>query len=296
MKNNSLRKYSIVNEFQYMILLIPAMVVFTVGMIIPTLIGIYYSMTDWDGLAQVKKFIGFSNYINIFKDGRFYASLKFTVLFTIFNTIVQNIFALLFAIALDSSIKAKKFFRTIIFTPALLSPILCGFIWSRLYSEVLPALNDILKTNINFNLFGSPDTVLMGLVITNNWQWIGYWMLIYLAALQSIPKELYEASTVDGARGYHKFLHVTLPLIAPAITVCIIGITTGSLKVYDLILSATGGGPGHTSESIVMYIYKSAFSAQRSAYASALSVILLIGLLLIAVIQLKVLREREVQL
>lgn len=283
-------------EIQYFFLTTPALIVFSIGIILPILMGFYYSLTDWDGIALVKNFIGFKNYTEVFKDNRFYDSLLFTIKFMITNTIIQNLFALAFAIILDSSIKGKKTMRTIIFIPALLSPVLCGFIWSRMYSEVLPLLNNILNSSINFNLFGDPDKVLYGLVIANNWQWIGYWMMIYLAGLQSVPKELYEAATVDGAKPFSKFMHVTLPLIVPSITICIVGISTGSLKVFELILSATSGGPGHASESLVMYIYNMAFSAQQSSYASALSIVYLIILIIFSIVQLKGLRQREVQL
>ena len=113
-----------------------------------------------------------------------------------------------------------------------------------MFSNVLPAINDLLGTGFNFLLFGKAETVLGGLLIANNWQWVGYWMLIYLAGLQSVPAELYEAAKVDGANAIHRFFNVTIPMLAPAITICVVGITTGSLKVYDLLVASTKGGPG----------------------------------------------------
>ena len=200
------------------------------------------------------------------------------------------------ALALDSGIKGKKIYRTIFFMPCLISAIIVGFIWLRMFSNVLPDLNKMLGTDINFLLFGSSKTVLTGMLIANNWQWIGYWMLIYLAALQSIPTVLYEAAIIDGASPVQKFFNVTLPMLAPAFTVCIVGITTGSLKVYELMVSSTGGGPGRSSTSIIYLIYNTAISGRQYGYGCAMSLSLVVVLLLVALFQLKFLREREVQL
>ncbi|MBT2759274.1 sugar ABC transporter permease [Mesobacillus foraminis] len=282
--------------FQYLILLLPPLLFFVVGMVIPLIMGIYNSFTDWDGLSLEKNWIGLTNYMEIFKDEMFLNSFKFTALFMVFNTLIQNVAAFLFAVMLDSNIKGKNFYRTIIFAPVLLSPILVGQIWTKMYGTILPSINDMLGLSINFNFFSSPDTVMTGLLIANNWQWIGYWMLIYLAGLQAVPKDIYEACTVDGGSWWQKFIHITIPMLGPSITICTIGIATGSLKVYELIVASTGGGPGDSSKSTIMYIYDSAFMSQQSSYASAMSVIFLLVLLVFAFIQLKVLRKREVEL
>lgn len=284
------------NNFQYFLLMLPPLIFFVVAMIIPLLMGIYNSFTDWDGISLEKNWIGFANYLEIFKDEMFLNSFKFTALFMVFNTVIQNVAAFIFAVMLDSSIKAKNFYRTIIFAPVLLSPILVGQIWTKMYGSILPSINEILGLSINFKLFSDPDTVLTGLVIANNWQWIGYWMLIYLAGLQAVPKDIYEACTVDGGNWWQKFRHITIPMLAPSITICTIGIATGSLKVFELIVASTGGGPGDSSKSTIMYIYDSAFMSQQSSYASAMSVVFMLVLLVFAYIQLKVLRKREVEL
>ena len=198
--------------------------------------------------------------------------------------------------AYDSKIRGKKIYRTIIFMPCLISSVIVGFIWLRMFSNVLPSLNKMLGTNIDFLLFGRKETVLTGLLIANNWQWIGYWMLIYLAALQSIPNELYEAASIDGASPFKKFLNVTIPMLGPAFTICIVGITTGSLKVYELLVSSTRGGPGRASTSIIYHIYNTAISGRQYGYGCALSVIFVLVLLLVAMIQVKFLTKKEVQL
>ena len=254
-------------------------------------LSLRYSFTSWNGLTAEKPFVGLDNYIKFFTDNYVKDAWTFTIKFTIFNTIIQNCLALLFAIALDSGIKGKKFFRTVIFMPCLISAVIAGFIWLRVFSNILPALNEVLGTNINFLLFGSGETVLSGLLIANNWQWIGYWMLIYLAALQSIPTELYEAAKIDGASTIKGFLRSQFLCWRLHFTICTVGITTGSLKVYELMVSSTGGGPGRASTSIIYLIYNTAISGRQYGYGSAMSIMLVLVLLIVALVQLKVLKK-----
>lgn len=291
-KNNSMEKSM---ERQYLVMVLPGFIIFTIGLIIPMFMALRYSFTSWDGMSSVKPFVGFQNYIDLIKDPEFRSAWWLTFKFTIGNTILQNVFALLFAMALDSGIKAQKLYRTAFFVPCLISAVIVGFVWLRMFSNVLPAINDLLGTNFNFLLFGDGKTVLSGLLIANNWQWIGYWMLIYLAGLQSIPSDLYEAAKVDGAGAFTRFKNITIPMLAPAITICVVGITTGSLKVYDLLVSSTKGGPGRASTSIIYQTYTTAINGRQYGYGSAMSVSLVIVLLLVALIQVKGLKSKEVQ-
>ena len=289
--------YKFAYKFQFVSLILPGMLIFTIGVIFPIILAFYYSFTSWDGFSKNLPWAGLSNYIKIFTDPYAINAWGFTIKFTIGNTIIQNVFALLFALVLDKGIRAKKIYRTIIFIPCLVAPIVAGFIWSHVFGDVLPPIGEFLGLdNINFRLFGSSETVLTGLLIVNNWQWIGYWMLIYLAALQSIPGEFYEAADVDGASAFQQFWHITFPMLASAFTVCIVGITIGSLKVYDLIVTSTSGGPGRASTSIIYQIYNTAISGRQYGYGSAMSISLIFVLLIISIVQLTVLRKREVQL
>ncbi|MDR1643901.1 MAG: sugar ABC transporter permease [Clostridiales bacterium] len=243
------------------------------------------------------KFVGLGNYARIFGDKYAGEAWKFTLSFTLWNTVIQNIGAIALAVALDSAIKLKKLFRSIFFVPCLISPVVVGFVWLKIFGNALPALFESfgLKAS-SAMLFGRGDTVLAGLLIANNWQWIGYWALIYLAALQSIPSDLYEAAKIDGAGKTRTFFGITLPLLAPAVTICVVGITVGSLKVYDLLVSSTSGGPGRASSSIIYYIYDTAISGRQYGYGSALSISLIAALLAVAALQAAALRSREVQM
>lgn len=160
--------------FQYSLLVIPGLLIFTVGFILPIFLSLCYSFTSWDGMSKEKVFTGFGNYGKMLHDSYVGDAWFFTLKFTILNTFIQNTPALLFALALDSSIKGKNIFRTILFMPCLLSAIVAGFIWKRMFSNILPLINDLLGINTNFLLFGSEGTVLSGLLVANNWQWIGY--------------------------------------------------------------------------------------------------------------------------
>lgn len=280
---------------QYLLLVLPGLIVFTIGIIIPMFLGLFYSITDRDGMSAQKTFVGLKNYLDLFRDSATRDAWWFTIRFTVWNTILQNVFALLFAVALDSGIRAQKLYRTALFIPCLISALIVGFIWLRMYSNVLPSINEMLGTEINFLLFGSKDTVLTGLLIANNWQWIGYWMMIYLAGLQSIPADLHEAAKIDGAGPVKRFFNVTCPMLAPSFTVCIVGITTGSLKVYDLLVASTRGGPGRASTSIIYQTYTTAINGRQFGYGSAMSISLVIVLLLVALVQVKILKKREIQ-
>lgn len=295
MQNN---KNSVINNkllMQYFALVFPGFVIFTIGLILPLLLSFRYSVTDWDGISAERAFVGMKNYIELFHDENFRSAWWFTIKFTIGNTLIQNTAALLFAVALDCGIKGQKIYRAAFFIPCLISSIIVGFIWLKMFSNVLPAVNEWLGTNFNFLLFGSGKTVLSGLLIANNWQWIGYWMLIYLAGLQSVPSDLYEAAKVDGAGAVKRFFNVTIPMLAPSITICVVGITTGSLKVYDLLVSSTKGGPGRASTSIIYQTYATAINGRRYGYGSAMTVTLVVVLLLIALVQVKGLKSKEVQ-
>ena len=283
-------------KLQYLSLVLPGMLIFTVGLILPMFLGLTYSFTSWNGMTVEKPFVGLQNYTQLFGDRYAGGAWWFTLRFTVWNTVIQNVFAILLAVALDSGIKAKKLFRTLFFVPCLISAVVVGFVWLKIYGNVLPALTKQLGLNLNMMLFGRGETVLAGMLIANNWQWIGYWMLIYLAALQSIPGDLYEAARVDGANAFRQFWHITLPMLAPAVTICVVGITIGSLKVFDLLVSSTGGGPGRASTSIIYYIYNTAISGRQYGYGSALSMTLIAALLVVASLQARVLRRREVQM
>ena len=192
-------RFKLLIRAQYVSLVLPCLLLFTVGLILPMFLGVYYSLTSWDGYSKELPFVGIQNFVRGLSDRQTLDAWWFTIRFAFWNTLIQNVLALFFAVILDTGLKAKTAYRTVLFLPCLIPPIVAGFIWQHMYFDVLPAFNTLLGTKIDFRLFGKVSTVLSGVLIVNNWQFVGYWMLIYLAALQSIPQELYESAFVDGA-------------------------------------------------------------------------------------------------
>ena len=283
-------------ELQYFTLLLPALILLTIGLIVPIFMCLSYSFMSWDGFTTNMTWVGFQNYADILRDEYVISSWKFTLIFAVVNAGLADIGALLLAVLFDSSICARSLQRTLAFIPCLFSAVVTGFVWKKMYSTILPGIVQSLGLNLNVQLFGSTSTVLWGLTIANCWQWTGLWMMIYLAALQSIPQEYHEAATVDGANAFQRFRHVTVPLLMPAIITCTVGLTTGALKTYDILVTATEGGPGRASNTIVYYAYNVAFKLKQYGYGSAISITLILVLLAVAVLQLSVFRNKEVQL
>ena len=283
-------------ELQYLTLVLPAFVLFTIGIIVPIVLCLYYSFTEWDGFSAHIQFVNIQNYINIFRDKSVMSSWAFTIKFAVLNAGIADILTLLLAVLMDKAMKGVKLYRMILFIPCLFSSIVTGFVWTKIYAVVLPDICARLHLDWNLQLLGNADTVTIGLTIANIWQWSGLWMMIYLAALQSIPTEYYEAAKIDGANGIQKFIKITVPLLMPAITTCTIGLTTGALKTYDILVTSTQGGPGRASTSIIYYLYTAIFEHKLYGYGSSIAVTLILLLLAVAVFQIRLFRKKEVQL
>lgn len=280
--------------------MLPAFVLFTLFMIVPMLGSFYFSLTDWDGLNPKLHFVGFHNYRTLFHDAEVWIALKNTIIFALLVTVIQNVLSLLLALLLDGSGWFVRFMRVVYLIPAMLSALAIGYIWSYLYNPVLGVINLLLE---NMGLghwaqdwLGDPKFSMYSVVFTNIWQWTGLSIIIYLAGLQAIPNELYEAGNIDGARRWQRFRHITFPLIAPSFTVNILISIIGSFKVFDLIFVMTKGGPGTATESLAVLLYKKAFNFNEMGYGTAIAIIMFLIILVISAIQLRFLRRREVEM
>ncbi|OIJ21272.1 hypothetical protein BKP45_00360 [Anaerobacillus alkalidiazotrophicus] len=281
----------------YMFLLLPGLILLGFFYVYPLLNGVYMSMTNWDGVSRTKEFIGLSNYINIFSDARFLNSLGFTFKYAFVSTILSNIIAISVAMALVSKIKFQNFFRGLYFFPAVLSMLIIGFIWKQIYFRFIPYLGDRLNIEVlQTNLLGNQDTVFWALVIVTVWQASAILIIIYMAGLQTIPQEVYESAEIDGASGLKRFFTITLPLIVPSITICLILAMKQHLMVYDYIVAMTGGGPGFATESVTLLIYNLGFLNNRFGYGTAAALMLFLIIVIISFIQIYFLRKKEVQL
>lgn len=280
--------------------ILPALVVYTTFVIVPTLSSVYLSFTSWDGISTKINYIGFDNFIEIVKSPRVHNALKNTLIFAIALVLLENIVALGLAILMDNVRWFRNFFRSIFYFPVLMSGIIMGFIWMIILNYNFGVVNQLLEmTGLGFlkaDWLGDPDYALISIILSTVWKAAGYYMVIYLAGLQGIPQELNEAASIDGANRWQQFRHITFPLLAGATTVCVMLSMIGSLKIFDQIAVMTDGGPGFATETLTYIIYKVGFGELRQGFGTALAIVLFLLTLLISLIQMKVLRKREVQM
>jgi ABC-type sugar transport system permease subunit len=273
---------------------------YTGFVIVPSLTSIQLSFTNWDGLNPVYRYIGLDNYIEIFTSKRFLGAFRNTLYITFLVSIGENITALALALALDKVRWFKSLFRAIFYIPVLISGIVSGFIWLTMYNWNFGVINTLLLQagleSLRVNWVGDPNIVLSSLIFTIIWKGMGYYMVIYLAGLQSIPKDCLESATIDGANSWQSFWYITFPLLAGSLTINFTLSLINGLKIFDQIVVMTNGGPGFASETITYLIYRVAFSEGRQGFGTALAVVLFILIFVLNGIQSRVLRAREVQL
>ena len=233
--------------------------------------------------------------MHAFQDPDLWKVLGNTFKYAFILMVLVNVISLLLALLLDSYLKFKNVFRIVFFLPSILSTVLSGFIWKYNFSTGFPKLLSYFGLDVTSPL-GHPDYALFGLVIIAVWQGIGTPMIIYIAGLQSIPNELIESARIDGAGTTRTFMNVTLPLLAPSVTINMLLVLTGSLKVFDLVWVTTQGGPGFATEVITTFIYKTAFNSFKAGYGMALSMIFFVILVIVTIVQLSIFRRREVEL
>ncbi|KGE20862.1 carbohydrate ABC transporter permease [Paenibacillus wynnii] len=277
---------------------LPSLLFYAVFTIAPAFGGVWYSLTNWNGLNPTYQMVGFSNYIEALgNDPYFIKSIGFTLKYVIVMVVLQNVIALLLAVLVESRRRSKVLFRTIFFMPNMLSLIIGGFMWVFIFTKVLPVIAE--KTGwllLDQSWIGDPSFSFYSIVILSLWGGVGYQMVIYIAALQGVPKSLSEAAAIDGANSVQNFRHVTLPMIYPAVTIGIFLTLSTSFKVFDAVFALTGGGPGRSTQVIAINIVEEAFRFnQRYGYASAKAIILFIIVLLITMVQLWIMKRREVE-
>ncbi|MCI9889986.1 sugar ABC transporter permease [Micrococcales bacterium 31B] len=272
---------------------IPALVIFFVFMTIPMIMGIFYSFTNSPGYGSFGM-VGLDNYINMFKDPRVLESYLFTFKYAIITTIFVNVIALSLALMLNSKIPAKNGFRALFFFPNVLPLLIIGYIFTYLFTNNLPAIASSLGwTGLEQSLLVNEQYAWLAIAFVGIWQGIAFTTIIYISGLQTVPAELFEASSLDGASKWSQFLHVTLPLIAPFVTINMVLSFKNNLGVSDLIFAMTGGGPGTSTESIPFLIYKTGFEGGDYAYQTANAVIYFIVIVLVSVFQLKFFGRQE---
>lgn len=276
---------------------IPSIFSFFAVVLIPMLSGLYYSFTDWNGIEDSAKFIGFDNYIKILTtDTGFLNSFVFTASFAVVTVILVNIIGFLLAFMVNQNFKGRNVFRSIFFMPNLIGGILLGFTWNFIFTSIFSALSKATGIEFLDGWLSNTKTGFWGLVIVVVWQMAGYMMIIYLAQLQSIPDSLIEASYIDGAKRKDQMFKIIIPLMWPAFTIGLFLTLSNSFKLFDQNLALTNGGPNNSTEMLALNIYKTAFNVNHLGEAQAKAMIFLVVVTLITVSQLYITKKKEVEM
>ncbi|MCI1859586.1 MAG: sugar ABC transporter permease [Sporolactobacillus sp.] len=280
------------------LMLTPMLVIFTLFFILPLLYTIFYSFTDWNNYSLGIKFTGLQNYKNILKDSTLLIGIKNSLIYAFVTVLLQNVISLPVAVVLSSKLPARNFFRTLFFTPSVLSILVIGYLFSYILSSDNFGLMNTLLNSIGMgpiNFLGSSDTALASIIGTQVWQWFGWSMVIYIANLQNIPQDFYEAARLDGASAIQQFFHITLPNLAPSLKINLITGMISGLKVFDIVFSLTQGGPGNSTETILTLMF-SKFSDGDYGYASAFGIAFLVITMLLTVVVLGIFNKWEKRL
>lgn len=268
---------------------LPTLVAFTIGFIVPFIMGIYLSFCEFTTVTDAK-FVGLKNYLRVFSDPTFMHALWFTALFTIVSVLTINVFAFVIAMLLTKGIKGTNFFRTVFFMPNLIGGIVLGYIWQILLNGILGHFGRTLTYSSSYGFWG--------LIILMNWQQVGYMMIIYIAGLQNVSDDLIEAAAIDGASPWETLWKVKLPMVMPSITICVFLTLTNSFKLFDQNLALTGGDPNHMTEMMALNIYQTFYAragAQWKGLGQSKAVLFCLLVIVISMIQLKATRSKEVQ-
>lgn len=283
-----------------LLFILPSFLLYTLFVIVPTAGSVYLSFTSWDGISSDIRYIGFANFVEIFQSPRVQNALKNTLVMTITLVLLENIAAIAMALMVDKVRWFRNLFRSIFYFPTLLSGIVMGFVWAMILNYNFGVFNQILTSvglgDYIVDWLGNPKYAMLSIILSTVWKGAGYYMIIYLAGLQGIPQELNEAASIDGAGGWQQFRHITFPLLAGSMTVCMVLSMISALKIFDQIAVMTDGGPGFETETLTYIIYKVGFGELRQGFGTALAMVLFLIILIITVIQVKFLQKREVQL
>lgn len=257
-------------------------------MIVPSFQGVKFAFTDWSGFTQGYNWAGLTQFRRVLADSDTRGALSHTFVIAIGVTIFQNLVGLLLALGLFSKVKSRNLLRTLFFAPAVVAPVATAYLWQYMYAPTGP-INSLFETlglqSFIRDWLGDPSIVLNSIIVVVIWQFAGYSMVIYLAGLEGVPKELIEAAEIDGANYLHRFWFVVRPFLYPAITVTLMLSIVGGFKLFDQVFILTGGGPGQASQTISTLMYRNAFLFGEFAYSTALAVLLTIFVSIFSAIQ-----------
>lgn len=276
---------------------LPAVVLMLAFIAYPLCNAIYLSFFNWNGYSVNKEFIGIQNYVAMFKDEIFISSLRNTLIYGFGCTILQQVIGLTLALFLNTKFKGRGIIRTVIYMPAMVSGLVMGYIMYFFFQFNGGVVNDILGFLglSGYDWLGNGTSAIAVIVFINTWQFVGVSMVIYLAGIQGVSQSYIEAATVDGANAWERFRYIILPLLVPALSSSVIYNLIGGLKLYDVIIALTDGGPARKTHSLATYIANRYFDAERAGYAAAIGVFSFVMIMIISMIVNGYFRRKEVE-
>jgi len=281
----------------YALFTVPLMIMFAIVVVIPFCTGIGYSFVAWNGLAKSEKvFVGFDNYIRLFSDTQFLTSIMRTTVFTLITVVIVNLLALAFSLLVTTKLRVRNAARTMLFLPYLIGGLILGYIWRYVLGEAMSSLSEMTgMTNIFFNWLTDKNFAFYAMIVVATWQMAGYMMIVYIAGLESISDDVLEAARVDGASFFRTLIHVKLPLLMSSITICLFLTLSNCFKIYDVNVSLTGGGPNNTTEMVSMNLFNEIFTKSNFGYGQAKAILFFVIIGIITLLQVKVTKDREVE-
>ena len=264
---------------------------------IPFVLNLYYSLFVWNGVGKNMNFVGMQNFVKFFTDDPlFWQSVRFTLKFAGFFVIIENVVSLTVAVAMSSEQKASAVGRAFYYVPYIISLTALSLIWKFIFGPGFEALYNITGWEFfNWSWIGSPQLIFYVVVIMAVWQNVGFYMVNYIAGIVAVPKDLIEAAKIDGANSIQVLRRITIPLIMPAVTICVLISLTFAFKLFDIIMVFTKGGPANSTVTVAYNIYREAFTNSNYGMATAKSLILVVFVLIVTAIQLKITKSREVE-
>ena len=284
------QKRKIRNNMTGYAFILPNLIGYTVFVFIPVVFSFVLSVMSWDGSQRPMQFVGLENFADIFGDRIFRGALLHTISYALMTVLPTLVLALLLAVLLNSKLRWVAIFRTAFYFPYIASIVAVGAVWNMLFQPDMGPINEILRF---LGMENSPrwvvdkDWAMVSVSIVSIWKYMGYYMIVYLAALQGISNSLYEAASIDGAKGWQKLWYITVPMLTPTTFFVLIMLTIQCFKVFDLVYVMTGGGPGNATKTLVNYIYEKAFTTWEFGPASAAAIILFAIVLVITLIQFR---------
>lgn len=271
----------------------PALIGLLVFFVLPTFRAAQISLTDWN-LLRAPRFVALSNYEKLWGDDTFWESLRLTLLYVIYNIPVQTVLALFIAVLADR-LARQVWVRAVMIAPYLISNVVAALIWLLMLDPLIGMTNVFLEAIgvAKQSFLASPDQALISVSGINIWRHVGFTALLFYAGLQSIPRDLYEAARLDGAREWQMFRTITLPLLRPVMVFVMVTSVIGSFQIFDTIAVTTGGGPAGSTKVVMFYIYETAFKFSKMGLASAMSMVLFFILITVTMVQMRLMRSDQ---